>query len=91
MHIEIYPLYKVVINDVEIRLGMEKAAVERAIGKGQLIGTRCYYLNSEMAIDYRANKVDFIEFLGGADGMLKPFITSSPKFTRPIRARSLAA
>lgn len=74
MTIEIYPLDKVVIDGVAICLGMEQSAVEAAIGKGQLIGKRCYYFNSEMAIDYRNNKVEFIEFLSGVDGVLKPAI-----------------
>ncbi len=74
MSIEIFPLDKVVIDGVAIYLGMEQAAVEAAIGKGEVIGNRCYYFNSEMAIDYINNKVEFIEFLCGIDGMLKPAI-----------------
>lgn len=74
MNIEIYPLDKVLIDGVEICLGMEQSAVEMAIGKGQLIGKRCYYFNNEIAIDYSNCKVEFIEFLGGADGALKPTI-----------------
>ena len=50
MNIEIYPLDKVVIDGVAIHLGMEQSAVESSIGKGQLVGTRYYYFNSEMAI-----------------------------------------
>ena len=74
MSIEIFPLDKVVIDGAAIHLGMEQAAVEAAIGKGEVIGNRCYYFNSEMAIDYTNNKVEFIEFLCGIDGMLKPAI-----------------
>lgn len=74
MKIEIYPLDKVVLDGVSIFLGMEQPAVEAAIGKGQLIGNRCYYFNNEMAIDYANNKVEFLEFLCGIDGMLKPTI-----------------
>lgn len=74
MNIEINPLNKVVFDNVSIRLGMEKAAVELALGAGEAIGNRYYYFNGEMAIDYRENKVDFIEFLGGLDGKLKPAI-----------------
>ena len=50
MNVEIYPLDKIVMDGVVIRLGMERSAVESAIGKGQLVGKRCYYFNSEMAI-----------------------------------------
>ncbi|MBQ3490285.1 MAG: hypothetical protein IJA86_06825 [Clostridia bacterium] len=74
MNIEIYPLDKVMIDGVAICLGMEKSAVDAAIGKGQLIGNRCYYFNNEMAIDYANNKAEFIEFLCGIEGMLKPAI-----------------
>lgn len=74
MNIEICPLDKVLIDGVAVCLGMEQSAVEAAIGKGQLIGKRCYYFNNEMAIDYNNNKVEFIEFLCGVDGMLKPAI-----------------
>ena len=47
MNIELYPLEKVVIDGVSIYLGMEQAAVESVIGKGQPVGNRYYYYNSE--------------------------------------------
>lgn len=73
MNIEIYPLEKVVFDGAEIYLGMARAAVEAAIGAGQFIRDRYYY--SELAISYDSdNKVEFIEFLGGIDGSLKPTI-----------------
>lgn len=74
MDIEICPLDKVLVDEEAICLGMEQSTVEAAIGKGILVGTRYYYFNDEMAIDYNDNKVDFIEFLSGTDGMLKPSI-----------------
>ncbi len=75
MKIEIYPLEKISIDGVPVCLGMEQSAVEAAIGKGQLTGTRYYYYGSEMAIDYDDSKrVEFIEFLGGIDGSLRPVI-----------------
>ena len=75
MNIEIYPLEKIIIDGVSIYLGMEQSAVESAIGKGQLVGKRYYYYNTEMAIDYSENKtVEFIEFLGGIDGSVHPVI-----------------
>ena len=52
---------------------MKKADVNALIGKGEKIGKRYYYYHSEMAIDYDyRNRVEFIEFLGGVDGSLKP-------------------
>ena len=81
MNIEIYPLEKVVINGVSIYLGMEQSAVENAIGQGELVGNRFYYYDSEMAIDYDKNKkVEFIEFLGGIDGILQPVIYGVSSF-----------
>ena len=74
MNIEIYPLKKILVDHVAIYFGMEKSIVDTAIGHGQQIGNRYYYFNNEMAIDYSNNKVEFIEFLGGVDGMLKPTI-----------------
>lgn len=63
MNIEIYPLEKVVIDGITIALGMEQAAVEMAIGKGELVGNRHYYFDSEIlsgAADFRAG----LSFLG---------------------------
>lgn len=66
MNTEIYPLEKVVVDGISIYLGMNRSAVETAIGKGQLVGTRYYYYDNDMAIDYSDNNtVEFIEFLGG--------------------------
>lgn len=74
VNIELYPLDRVVVDGVAIYLGMGKDEVESAIGEGEIVGKRCYYFNSEMTIDYNDNKVEFIEFLSGVDGMLKPAI-----------------
>lgn len=59
---------------MSICFGMETSSVELALGAGKVIDNRYYYFNSELAIDYQENKVDFIEFLGGIDGKLKPTI-----------------
>lgn len=83
MNIEIYPLDKVVIDGTSVCLGMEQAAVETLIGKGQCIGNRNYYYNSDMAIDYIDGKVEFIEFLGGIDGSLHPWIYGVSVFDTP--------
>lgn len=84
MNIEIYPLNKVVFNDVSIFFGMEKSAVETAIGNGQPIGNRYYYFNNEIAIDYYESKVNYIEFLGGLDGALKPIIYGVSAFDTKV-------
>lgn len=75
MKVEVYPLDKIVIDGKSICLGMEQSAVESVIGKGELIGKRCYYYGNELAIDYDEDrKVEFIEFLGGAEGSLRPIV-----------------
>lgn len=84
MTIEIYPLEKVVIDGVSVDLGMKQSKVEAAIGKGRLVGSRYYYFDSEMAIDYNDNNtVEFIEFLGGIDGFLQPHIYGVSAFGSP--------
>lgn len=60
MNIEIYPLEKVVIDNIPIMFGNEQSHIETKIGKGQLVGGRYYYYNGELSIDYdRFGKVDF--------------------------------
>lgn len=72
MHIELFPLEKVVIDGTPIALGMARAAVEATLGMGERVGARYYYFGSEMALDYRDDRLDFIEFLSGIDGALRP-------------------
>ena len=75
MNIELYPLEKIVIDGVPICFGMDQSAVEAVIGKGQLVRRRHYYFGNEMAVDYsEGGTVEFIEFLGGIDGSLRPVI-----------------
>lgn len=75
MNIEILSLDKVVFDEVPAGIGMERSAVEKAIGIGQLISKRYYYYNNKLAIDYNENgTVEFIEFLDGAEGSLQPTI-----------------
>ena len=74
MNIQIVPLDKVIFDNISICFGMEKSAVELALGVGEKVGNRCYYFNGEVAVDYQNSKVDFIEFISGVDGKLKPII-----------------
>ncbi len=74
MNIQIVPLDKVIFDNISIYFGMEKSTVELALGLGEVVGNRCYYLNGEVAVDYQDGKVDFIEFMGGVDGKHKPII-----------------
>ena len=75
MQIEIIPLTKLVIDNNSINLGMKKADVESVLGRGVHIDERYYYYDSELAIDYNnKQRVEFIEFLGGIEGTLRPMI-----------------
>ena len=75
MSIEIYPKEKVVLDGVSLCFGANAAEVEAAIGKGEIIRNRHYYFDNELAIDYdKDQRLEFIEFLGGIDGHLRPKI-----------------
>lgn len=66
MNIELYPLEKAVINGVDIPLGMNRAAVEKLLGRGETSDRSAYYFQSNLRIDYDAKGcVEFIEALGG--------------------------
>lgn len=74
MAIEIIPLTGIIIDDVTIKLGMKKSQVIEALGNG-VQEHRHFYYDNELAFDYDANDcVEFIEFLGGIEGGLKPYI-----------------
>lgn len=76
MQVVLYPLDRAVIGEKTIMLGMHKTSVWNTLGKGESFdGKRYYYFNSEVAIDFDdEDKVEFIEFLAGTDGELKPVI-----------------
>ena len=76
MKVEIYPLDRVELDGKSIFLGMKRAEVGVSIGEGQVVrGNEQYYYQNEMRILYdKDDKVEFVEFLGGVDGMLKPVI-----------------
>lgn len=76
MIININPLKGIVFGEKELLLGMHKNDVNLLLGEpSEIFGKRNYYFNSELAIDYDINEnIEFIEFLGGYDGSLKPYI-----------------
>lgn len=82
MNAVLYPLDRVELDGTSISLGMSQVEVEQLIGPGHdRNGKRHYYFNTEMAVDYDVNgKVEFIEFLGGVDGKLKPVICGVSAF-----------
>ena len=76
----IKPLEGIVFDNKEITLGMSKKDVIRLLGEADVC-ERFYYFDSELAIDFDENDtVEFIEFLGGKHGNIKPFIYEIPAF-----------
>ena len=79
--VEIFPLEKITINDIDISLGMDKAEVIKLLGEGEASGESVRYFESELGIYYDSdNKAEFIEFYSGIDGKLKPTIYGVPVF-----------
>lgn len=79
--VEIIPLEKITINDIDILLGMDKVEVIKLLGKGETSGESIRYFESELGIYYDSNnKVEFIEFYGGIEGKMKPTIYGVPVF-----------
>lgn len=82
MNIELIPLEKMIIDGKEICLGKEKQCIIGLLGNPEHIhenyggeSWRHYYYDSELALDYDKNgHLEFIEFLGGHEGSLKPYI-----------------
>ena len=70
----INPLEGITLENKKILLGMSKAEVTQVLGAADIC-ERYYYFDSELAIDFDDNdKVEFIEFLAGKEGSLRPFI-----------------
>ena len=82
MDIKLIPLEKMIMDGKEIRLGDKKQAVISVLGEPEHIhenygggSWRHYYFDSELALDFdRNDRLEFIEFLGGHYGKLKPYI-----------------
>lgn len=68
------PLIGMEFNGQSIRFGQSRSEVEGYLGKPEAErGSRSYYCGSELALDFdEAGKLEFIEFLGGADSRLRP-------------------
>lgn len=77
MIIKINPLFGIQLNDTTLSLGMTKEDVITSLGEPFGVnGTeQLYYFENELRFDFNPdNKLEFIEFLGGFDGNLKPEI-----------------
>lgn len=84
--VEIIPLEKITINDIDISLGMDKAEVTKLLGVGEIVRENPRYFDGELGIYYDSNnKVEFIEFYGGIDGNIKPVIYGVSAFETKAR------
>ncbi len=73
--IEIIPTEGITFGGTRILLGNSKAKVEAALGAPERVKNSFYYFDNELRFDFDGDgKVEFIEFLGGIDGNLKPRI-----------------
>ena len=70
----LFPLIGMEYNGLSIRFGDGEETVSRVLGEPDTRrGSRCYYCSHELALDFDAEGgVEFIEFLGGADSVLRP-------------------
>ncbi len=84
MNIKIYPLSGIGTDSIRIALGMTKDALIAELGLPETVYeklpsapdlTQLYYYNGELRFDFDVNDtLEFIEFLGGAEGSLQPEI-----------------
>ena len=82
MEIKLIPLEKMIIEGKEICLGGRKQSVLSLLGEPEHIhknyggkSWRCYYFDSELALDFDLDdRLEFIEFLGGHEGKLRPYV-----------------
>ena len=82
MRVEVFPLEKIIIDNKEIMLGMNINEVQKLIGISDRGFSNCdgescrhYYFDSELGLDFdESGLLEFIEFLGGIDGNLRPYL-----------------
>ena len=81
-NITVLPLHGVEFDGKTVSFGQSREAVEPVLGPAQKEHrSRAYYCGGELAIDFdSADKVNFIEFLGGAQGELVPELYGLPVF-----------
>ena len=80
--VTIIPLRGVEFDGKTVTFGQSREEVETLLGPVQKEhGSRAYYCSCELAIDFdSADKVNFIEFLGGPGGALSPELCGLPVF-----------
>ena len=70
----LFPLIGMDMDGKSVRFGQSRPEVEGLLGEPELVrNSRCYYCGMELALDFDAGgRLEFIEFLGGAEGALHP-------------------
>lgn len=82
MKVIINPLESIELDGKKIMLGCSREDVKSILGKPHIFESSYYYFENEIRFDFdRNNKLEFIEFLGGADGVLQPEIYGINPFT----------
>ena len=72
---EIIPCEGIVLDGKKVLLGMAKEEIISLLGEPQIVRNSFYYYANELRFDFdESGCVEFIEFLGGIDGRLKPQI-----------------
>ena len=70
----LFPLLGMEFDGKSLRFGQSREEVEELLGTPERArGSRCYYFDGELALDYGGEgTLNFIEFLGGPEGALQP-------------------
>lgn len=80
-NIVILPLEGILFDGAMVWLGASESEIKTVFGEPErVINGSLYYFGNELRFDPGENGVEFIEFLGGADGTLQPTIYGSPAF-----------
>ena len=78
---EIIPREGITFNGKKIPLGAHKEEIISLLGAPEFENGSLYYCGNELRFDLDADGcVEFIEFLGGIDGSLKPRIYGTDAF-----------
>lgn len=81
--IELLPKQGMDLDGKSIRFGQSRTEVEALLGVLESVqDKRCYFYNSELALDFDGDdRLEFIEFLGGADSVLRPKLYGQDAFS----------